>query len=102
MLMTRRAKTIRICLATGIVFSLLLSPACFDYCALADADFISRDLKLEAFDQDLTAGSCDKFKVAGIAGSDYVVFLDTIDFKHLPVLSSQNSPFDQRTSVLRC
>ncbi len=98
----KRAKTIRACLAAGIVFSLLLGPACFHYYTLADADFISHDLKWEAFDQDLSAGSCDKLKIAGITGSDYAVFLDAIDFKNLLILSPQNSPFNQRTSVLRC
>ena len=72
--MMRRVVTIRACLVTGIVFCLLLSPAWFYYYALASADFISHDPKLEAFDQDLLAGSCDKFKVAGITGSDHTVF----------------------------
>jgi len=100
--MMRRGKTIQVCLVTGVVLSLLLSPACFHYYALAGADFISRDLKLEAFDQDLSAGSCDKFKVPGITGSDHVVFLDTSDFNYLAILSLQNPPPVQRTSVLRC
>ncbi len=100
--MTTRVKTIRICLSVVVIFPLLLGPVWFHYYVLASADFISRDPKLEAFDQDLLGGSYDKFAIAGMTGSDYVLLPDPVDFKHPLTLSSQTSPFDQRTSILRC
>jgi hypothetical protein len=100
--MMRGVKKIRFCLVVAVVFSLLLGSAFFHYFALEGADFISRDLKLEAFDQDLSIDSCDKFKIFGIIGLDRVFYPDTIVFKQLSICSFQASPLVQTPLVLRC
>jgi|WetSurMetagenome_2_1015567.scaffolds.fasta_scaffold1174364_1 hypothetical protein len=95
-------KTIRVCLIIAVLFSLLLGSTFFHYYALSEADFISRDPKLEAFDQDLSIESCDKFKIFGISGLDRVFYLEPIVFKQLSIFSFQTSPLVQTTFVIRC
>jgi len=97
----KRMKTSRVFLIVAIAFSLPLCSASFHYYALASADFLSRDPKLEAFDQDLSTDSCNTFKGMGTSNFDHVIFL-TVVFKQIPIFSLEISPFDQTTSILRC
>jgi hypothetical protein len=89
------------------VFALIISiPACLTfvrYYSLSEADFLSRQFKLEARDQiDLQTGYHEKSKAFAPGGFSHLLFLDNTTSKQLPAISFQISSLDLPTFVLRC
>lgn len=96
-------KPTHIFLVIAISLFIFVSSTYGQYYALASADFISHNLKLEAFDHDyLSAIDQSELK----ASTSDVLFKDfqlaTYLFGLRSHLSSQISSLDQKTSVLRC
>jgi hypothetical protein len=90
-----------------LVFALIISiPACLAfvrYYSLSEADFLSRQFKLEARDQiDLQTGYHEKSKAFAPGGFSHLLFLDNTPSKQLPAISFQISSLDLPTFVLRC
>ena len=89
------------------IFILIISiPACFTfvrYYSLSEADFLSRQFKLEARDQiDLQTGYHEKSKALVPTGYSHMLFLDNSASRQFPALSSQIASPDLPTFVLRC
>jgi hypothetical protein len=98
-----KRKPTQIFLVIAISFAVLLSSAYFCYYSLASADFISHNLKLEAFDQDyLSAANQNELKVYGSGGFLKGFQLPTCLFEQSFHLLSQGPSFDQKNLVLRC
>jgi len=88
-----------------IVISLFIfaSSAYGQYYALASADFIAHDLKLEAFDQDYqSAANQSESKACRSGGLLKDLQLATYLFGLCSHLPSQISSLDHKTPVLRC
>jgi hypothetical protein len=101
--MRGKHKKIPIILVIAISFAVLLSSAYFCYYSLASADFISHRLKFETFDQDfLFAASGSEFKVFGPISFSILSALCINPGKQIPIFPFLTSPFNQRTSILRC
>ena len=98
-----KRKPTQIFLVIAISLFIFVSSTYGQYYTLASADFVSRNLKLEAFDQDyLSAVDQSELKVS----TSDILFKDfqlvTYLFGLSPHFSSQISSLDQKTSVLRC
>jgi len=96
-------KPTQILLVIAIFLSILVSSTYAQYYALASADFISHNLKLEAFDQDYLSAIDQSESKACRSGALLRDFqLATYLFGLSSHLSSQISSLDQKTLVLRC
>ena len=93
----------QIFLVMAISLFIFVSSTYGQYYALASADFISHNLKLEAFDQDYLSAVDQSELKASISD---VLFRDfqlvTYLFELSIHLTSQISSLDQKTFVLRC
>jgi hypothetical protein len=90
-----------------LVVTLLLSiPAFFTftfYYSLSEADFLSKQLKLEPVDQiDLLTGGQEKSKALAPVNFNHLFFLDNNTYDSLPLISCQASSFDLTSLILRC
>ncbi len=98
-----KRKATQIFLVIPIFLFILVSSTYGQYYTLASADFISLNLKFEAFDHDyLSAVDQSELK----ASTSDVLFKDFQQATYLfglpSHLSSQISSLDQKTSILRC
>jgi hypothetical protein len=90
-----------------LVFILLLAiPVYFAftyYYSLSEADFLSKQFKLEARDQiELLTGFQEKSKALGPINFNHLFFLDNNTYDSLPLISCQASSFDLTSLILRC
>ena len=98
-----KRRTAQIFLVNAIFLSILVSSAYGQYYTLASADFISHNLKLEAFDHDYLSAANQSESKACRSGSLLKDFqLATYLFGLRSHLPSQISSLDQETSILRC
>jgi len=98
-----KRKPIQIFLVIAISLYILVSSTYGQYYTLAAADFISLNLKLEAFDQDyLSAANQSEFKVSRSGGFFNGSQLVTCLFGQSFHLLSQKPSLDQKNLVLRC
>jgi len=98
-----KRKLIKIILAMAISLAIPVSSAFFCYYSLASADFISHGLKFETFDQQfLDAASVSRLKIFGSSSSSIISASCINPIKQIPLFPSLISPFNQRTSILRC
>jgi hypothetical protein len=98
-----KRKPIQIFLVIAISSSILVSSSFGQYYTLAAADFISFNLKLEAFDQDcLLAANQSELKVSGLGGLFNGFQLVTCLFEQFFHLLSHVPSLDQKNLVLRC
>jgi hypothetical protein len=98
-----KRRVIQIFLVMAISLSILVSSTFGQYYTLAAADFISLNLKLEAFDQDcLSAAIQSELKMSGLGGLFNGFQLLTCLFEKSFHLLSHVSSLDQKTLVLRC
>ena len=94
---------VQIVLVIAIFLPILVSSAYGQYYAMASADFISRNLKLEAFDQDYLSAVDQSELKASISDVLFKDFRLVTSLFGLSIhLSSQISSIDQKTFVLRC
>lgn len=101
--MKRNSIRIEKILVVAISFAVLSSSACFCYYSMASADFISHQPKLETFDQEfLFAVSTCRLKISGPSSFSVISALGINPIKWIPLFSFLTSPFNQRTSILRC
>ena len=93
----------QIVLVVFITLSMSLLLAYRDYCDLAEADFLSCNMRFENPDQEnLLADQQIESKVFISSGFSLVIH-GIIDLsRHLPRLTFERSSFDQKTSILRC
>jgi hypothetical protein len=90
-------------LVVVISFAVLSSSACFCYYSVASADFISHGTKIETFDQEfLFATSASRLKISGPSIYSLISALCIKPIKENPLFPFLTSPFNQRTSILRC
>jgi hypothetical protein len=98
-----KRKTIKIFLIIAFSFAITVSSAYICYYTVASADFISHGLKFETFDQEfLIAASVSRFKVFGSCSFSTISTLCINPIKQIPLFPFLTTPFDQRTSILRC
>jgi hypothetical protein len=98
-----KRKLIKIILVMAISFTIPVSSAYLCYFSLASADFISDSLKFETFDQEfLIAISVSRLKVFGASSFSIISALCINPIKQFPLFPFLTSPFNQRTSILRC
>jgi len=98
-----KRKLIKIILVMAISFAIPVSSASFCYYSLASADFISHSQKLETSDQEfLLAASVSRFKVYGSSSFSTISVLCINPIKQIPLFPFLTTPFNQRTSILRC
>jgi hypothetical protein len=98
-----KRKPIQIFLIIAISLFILVSSTYGQYYTLASADFISRDLKLENFDQEyLFATNQSEFKVYGSDGVFKGFHLLACLYGQSFHLFSQILSLDQKNLVLRC
>ena len=95
-------KKVQILLVLHLIFSISAYFAFVDCYALSGADFLSKQLKLEAPDQ-INLPTCSRDKVNfGSTGFNHSVFLDDNISEQLPFTSFQVSPLGLTTFFLRC
>jgi hypothetical protein len=93
-------KKVQILLVLSLIFSIPIYFAFIDCYALSGADFLSRQLKLEAPDQ-INLPTCSRDKVNfGPTGFNHSVFVDADTSEQLSFISFQVSPLT--TFFLRC
>ena len=98
-----KSKRVQIFLIIAICLYILVSSTYGQYYALASADFLSYNLKLESFDQEyLWATNHSELKVFGSGGFSNGFQLLTSLFGQSFHLLSQVPSSDQKTLVLRC
>jgi len=98
-----KRKPTQIFLVIVISLFIFVSSTYGQYYVLASADFISHNLKLEAFDQDYLSAANQSESKACRSGALLKDFqLATYLFGLRSHLSSQISSLDQETSILRC
>jgi len=98
-----KRKFIKIILVMAISFAIPVSSVSFCYYSLASADFVSHGLKFETFDQEfLIAISVSRLKVFGSSSFSIISALCINPIKQIPLFPFLTSPFNQRTSILRC
>jgi len=98
-----KRKPIQILLVIAISLSILVSSAYGQYYTLAAADFISLNLKLEAFDHEyLSAANQNELKASRSGGFFNGFQLVTCLFGQFSHLLSLVPCLDQKTSILRC
>jgi hypothetical protein len=90
-----------------LILALLLAiPAYFAftyYYSLSEADFLSKQLKLEPVDQiELLAGGQEKSKALAPVHFTHLLFLDSGICESPPAPSYHTSSIDPTTLVLRC
>jgi hypothetical protein len=98
-----KRKAIQIILVIAIALAIPVSSTYTIYYKVAAADFLSPDLKIEAFDEGYRlATNLSKLKGCQ-SGFFFNQFQLTTDLFRLPsYLSSQKSSLDQKTIILRC
>ena len=102
--MRREHRKIQFFLVLVLITSIPVVSALFHCYSLSEADFLSIQLKFEAPDQINLSPVCkDKFKAFGSGGFNDLFFPDNNIFGQFPVISSsQISPLDLTTFILRC
>ncbi len=101
--MRREHKRRRFFLILALIICIPVAFTFFHYYSLSIADFLSRELKIEARDQiSLSTVADNKFKVFGLTGFNHLFFLDDKIFEQLPIVSSQISLPELVTFILRC
>ncbi len=98
-----KRKPAQIFLVMAVSLFIFVSSNYGEYYALASADFISHNLKLEAFDHDyLSAVDQSELKASPLDLVLQDFQLVTYLFELSIHLFSQISSLDQKTSILRC
>jgi hypothetical protein len=98
-----KRKALQTILIISISLAIPISSSFFFYYSLASADFISQSLKFETSDQEfLLAASVSRLKVFGSSSFSTLSALCINPINQIPLFTFLTSPFDQRTSILRC